>query len=321
MTDAAENTQQSTLFVLSNRAQFEQLHSRINNQFKTNKIYHNSPNRIEIGDQLKLKISTKYYKLNLHLELVPLNTSQQELKSLLERFYSSQGFVLEGFLALLGNDVTKLDAELLENSLKLINNSDEKDQAETELEMNPNTRLNLFILNKLNEASSAFVEDLLGKYDDPSDYIQINLDLDADNNTPNVVEVSESDQEEEEEFSELDELINSLFVHSWSGLELIDPVKKIENKLENDSSTQQNLKESIAKVEADGDLEEESTEDTLANFGFENLLMNLTEMKEKADGMSFDERKKYAETVVVNFWKSIGGDMEEINGLDDDEDD
>jgi hypothetical protein len=319
MTDSTENAtaQQSTLFVLAEQSLFNKLTVKINNQFKISKIYRDSPNQINISDDQKMKIKTKYYNLNLHLELLPLNLHLEDLKSRLERFNPSQGFVLEGFLALFDNDVTKLNADLLVNSFKLINNNDEGDKNESELEMNPNARLNMFILNELDDASSQFVERFLEKYEDQSDFIQVNLDLNTDTNVFNVVDdVSESEKEEDDEFGELDELINSLFVHSWSGLELIDPVKPSPT----DNSTHQTVKETVTRVEADGDLDEQSTEDTLANFGFENLLMNLTEMKEKADGMSFEERKKYAEKVVVNFWKSIGGDMDEIEGLDDEED-
>lgn len=41
-------------------------------------------------------------------------------------------------------------------------------------------------------------------------------------------------------------------------------------------------------------------------------------MRAKAENMSAEDRKKYAERVVLNFWKSIGGDENEIENLDDD---
>lgn len=40
---------------------------------------------------------------------------------------------------------------------------------------------------------------------------------------------------------------------------------------------------------------------------------------EKAASLPLEERKKYAEKVVVSFWKAIGGDEDEIEGLSDDD--
>ena len=46
--------------------------------------------------------------------------------------------------------------------------------------------------------------------------------------------------------------------------------------------------------------------------------MNLNDMRSKASSLSFEDRKKYAETVVKNFWQSMGGDENEIADLDQD---
>lgn len=35
-------------------------------------------------------------------------------------------------------------------------------------------------------------------------------------------------------------------------------------------------------------------------------------MRAKANQMSFEERKQYAEKVVTSFWKSIGGSASEL---------
>lgn len=48
-------------------------------------------------------------------------------------------------------------------------------------------------------------------------------------------------------------------------------------------------------------------------FNFEDLLTNLSEYKAKAEELGFEERKRFAEDVVLKFWKSIGGDQDEIN--------
>ncbi|XP_046366789.2 alpha- and gamma-adaptin-binding protein p34-like [Haliotis rufescens] len=53
---------------------------------------------------------------------------------------------------------------------------------------------------------------------------------------------------------------------------------------------------------------------------FEEMFEKLRVMKEKAEGMPLDQRKAYAEKIAVSFWKAIGGDDDEIKGLDDLED-
>ncbi|XP_059161529.1 alpha- and gamma-adaptin-binding protein p34-like [Physella acuta] len=53
---------------------------------------------------------------------------------------------------------------------------------------------------------------------------------------------------------------------------------------------------------------------------FEQLFMKLKVMKDKAENLTPEERRKYAEKVAVSFWKAIGGDEDEIEGLDGDSD-
>ncbi|KAL5005330.1 hypothetical protein ScPMuIL_018786 [Solemya velum] len=50
---------------------------------------------------------------------------------------------------------------------------------------------------------------------------------------------------------------------------------------------------------------------------FEKLFERLKTMKDEALILPPDERKKYAEKVVVSFWKAMGGDEDEIADLDD----
>ncbi|XP_022104699.1 alpha- and gamma-adaptin-binding protein p34-like [Acanthaster planci] len=51
---------------------------------------------------------------------------------------------------------------------------------------------------------------------------------------------------------------------------------------------------------------------------FEELFARMAAMKERAAGLSGEERKKYAEKVAISFWKALGGDDDEIDGLDSD---
>ncbi|XP_054713923.1 alpha- and gamma-adaptin-binding protein p34-like [Uloborus diversus] len=50
---------------------------------------------------------------------------------------------------------------------------------------------------------------------------------------------------------------------------------------------------------------------------FEALFSKFASMKERAEGLTGDSRKKYAEEVAIAFWKAMGGDEDEIEGLDD----
>ncbi|KAL8616662.1 hypothetical protein ACOMHN_031644 [Nucella lapillus] len=58
---------------------------------------------------------------------------------------------------------------------------------------------------------------------------------------------------------------------------------------------------------------EDTTDDT-----FEELFSKLQIMKEKASTLPTEDRKSYAEQIAVTFWRAIGGDEDEIEGLFDD---
>ncbi|XP_053405580.1 alpha- and gamma-adaptin-binding protein p34-like isoform X2 [Mercenaria mercenaria] len=51
---------------------------------------------------------------------------------------------------------------------------------------------------------------------------------------------------------------------------------------------------------------------------FEKLFEKFAHMKEKANCLPPQERKKYAENVAIAFWRAIGGDEDEIGDLDSD---
>eukprot|EP00794_Sanderia_malayensis_P006358 gene6358-7086_t len=48
---------------------------------------------------------------------------------------------------------------------------------------------------------------------------------------------------------------------------------------------------------------------------FEEMFSKLNEMKLQADSLSGDERKLFAETMAIAFWKAMGQDDDEISGL------
>lgn len=67
------------------------------------------------------------------------------------------------------------------------------------------------------------------------------------------------------------------------------------------------------KPEADDD----RLNDTDVEEDFEGLFEKFADFKETASRLPESERKAYAEKVVLQFWKAMGGDEDEIAGLDD----
>ena len=51
---------------------------------------------------------------------------------------------------------------------------------------------------------------------------------------------------------------------------------------------------------------------------FEELFSKFASIKDRASGMSDNERKAYAEKVATSFWMALGGEDDEVGGLDSD---
>ncbi|KAK0070252.1 alpha- and gamma-adaptin-binding protein p34 [Biomphalaria pfeifferi] len=73
-------------------------------------------------------------------------------------------------------------------------------------------------------------------------------------------------------------------------------------------------------LKSDEDASDTLMGDELGIEEFEKLFMKLKVMKDKAEVLLPEERKKYAEKVAISFWKAVGGDEAEIEGLEDDSD-
>lgn len=59
-------------------------------------------------------------------------------------------------------------------------------------------------------------------------------------------------------------------------------------------------------------------DDLLGNAGeddFEKLFCKMSVMKERAESLPSEQRKKFAEDMVLAFWTALGGNEEEIEGL------
>lgn len=53
---------------------------------------------------------------------------------------------------------------------------------------------------------------------------------------------------------------------------------------------------------------------------FEDLFSNFEHLKRTAAGLPPDQRRDFAENVAVAFWRAMGGDEDEVTGLDSDGD-
>ncbi|CAF0831599.1 unnamed protein product [Rotaria sordida] len=53
------------------------------------------------------------------------------------------------------------------------------------------------------------------------------------------------------------------------------------------------------------------------DFGMENIFEQMQRYKEEADQLTGDERKRFAEKVILSLWKSIGDDEDESDDNDD----
>lgn len=287
--EMGQSTNVSNILGFGNLDLFKSLINKINNEFKTNETYKNSLNQIEIVQtnatdscMFKIKINTKYYDLDLNLELISTDLDENDLKLKLDKYLSNRDDLvkssIQGILILV--DKEKFDfvsSNLFESVLNKNNENDDSSSC-----------LNILILNEFDKLINEKVELFLDKYED---FVSIKLNLNED-----------TKEEQDDEFSGLDELINSFLVHSWT-----DMILKSDKKSQKSEQGEENN-----ESEDENGLNE-------ADFNFENLLMNLKEIREKATNLSFDERKKYAEEVAINFWKSIGGDSEELGDLDKDD--
>ncbi|GFY46546.1 alpha- and gamma-adaptin-binding protein p34 [Trichonephila inaurata madagascariensis] len=162
----------------------------------------------------------------------------------------------------------------------------------------------------------------------------------------------ENEDEDDENFKSAkgyDRVIEALQSYTWANLVMKDekfvdesPKKESAEGIresedaakETKSSVSENNKDSSSSEEKgcktmNVDGEELGLEEHLLNNvlngedpggeSFEALFSKFASMKEKAAGLNNEEKKKYAEKVAIAFWRAMGGDEDEIEGLDDSE--
>lgn len=113
---------------------------------------------------------------------------------------------------------------------------------------------------------------------------------------------AQDDEDAETEDGGVTRLSEALQAHVWPDMSLkSDETSSVSSNLAAMSSEEQ-------KLLAEGFNEGEDP----GGENFEQLFAKFAEMKEHASKLSHDERKVYAEKVVMAFWDAIGGDEEEV---------
>ena len=285
---------------------YASLFKKINSEFLINPTYtKNKSNKISIADAnaniFEMQITTKYYDLDVAIEVVSVSELETKFGSLNEKV---DDHIIEGVFVLVSQNSPYESLSKVE-------------PLQAYLKANENC-LSVLITLEAHESDAECVKKIL---DTCENLVEIKINLSEETLQLENTE----DGEDESEFTDLDELINLIFVQSWSNMSLKSEktVTKKEPTIEPETNTNSNVSaqpkvlETTSKATGDDGDDDDDNE-----FNFENLIMNLNEMRSKASNLSFEERKKYAENVVKNFWQTMGGDESELADLDqEDEDD
>lgn len=85
----------------------------------------------------------------------------------------------------------------------------------------------------------------------------------------------------------------------------------VDSTVPNNSSSRLSSVLPVERTDDDDDAEND-------DGSFESLFTHLREAKNRAEGMTDEERRQYAEQVTCEFWRAIGGEEDEIAGGDSD---
>ena len=310
--DAATPKRPTLLAIGANPDSFGHLCLTISRQLASSGAYKKSTNRIEFTaaasddtqrNEHLLSIETKYYETQLSVQFVP-HADDFVAAAQVDRLF----------------DAHQIEALLVFEGLP---------HASTLLK-----HLNASDANVLKILLMSSRSGELGDNEALEDFVTIKLDMSEDDKVAEKPHDETDEEEDEEEYSELDELINTIFVHPWQSMKMKNETASSSRPFHAftaaatsaTTSAKKEGEDKNGKSENDGDgdddVDDDADEDEAAvSLGFEDLMMNLHDIRSKANEMTFEERKKYAENVVMNFWRSMGGDEDEINGLDDDNND
>ncbi|KER22688.1 hypothetical protein T265_09277 [Opisthorchis viverrini] len=150
----------------------------------------------------------------------------------------------------------------------------------------------------------------------------------------------EDNIEEGEEFG-VHRLKSALEAHMWPNMELLDavnPRRKITTdvmtstgvKMLNHKSASKTNENSISNSKSPSDspaTAEEEDKESDVELGldetaesFERMCVRLLKTRDQMSGLGFEERKKLAEKVTMEFWKAVGGSDDELTGEESDDD-
>jgi len=254
-------------------------------------------NKINDNNLIEWTIDTKYYTADV--DICPVNT-----KMLVEESVANSAQVL---ILLIDpseiNNRTKLDSWL--PFLTVLNECETK----------------LLIARNLNAISNTMSRTDAKQWCTEHEYELLELEKSTTSET-------DDDDDEEDENNHLyrdvygiPRLIETLHVHQWPNMNLKDRreinrnlAQQLKAKLNFDENNDNDRSEEQQNEKFDSSSTTNNHHDTDA-FGMENIFEQMQRYKEEADQLTGDERKQFAEKVILSLWKNIGDDDES----DDDE--
>jgi hypothetical protein len=342
------------------RSLFDRFLFALDRQFEHNPLYKKSVSRLNVRSvtgktdsalvEYELSISTKYYENTLRMlhahfdESASLNQTQHDEIS---QIGQDEPELVEAMLVLFNtNDKrNKNYLKLLNTQLESHQNSDKmlkvlvKSSLPSTMATTPDT-LHLIKASDDDDDAERMLTDFCDKHEFSSFELNLCEDEIRGKNSTNTQEINsnkhndEDEEESDDEFDQMDELINSFLVHNWSTMKLKSTKNKpstrsligtaeahqalLENNILKPNNNDKKADNVAQKTSGNANENDDYNEDHEDEF--ENILMNVREMRTKADKMSFDDRKKYAEEMVKKFWLSIGGDEDELGSLSSEDD-
>ncbi|RWS30584.1 alpha- and gamma-adaptin-binding protein p34-like protein [Leptotrombidium deliense] len=130
--------------------------------------------------------------------------------------------------------------------------------------------------------------------------------------------VTQNDDDDFKETIGIERIKQALSAHTWPSMQLksshvYKPSPRFEEALRREFERDMNSITSQVNNLNVNNLFEENSESS-----FETLFSQFSELKNKAQQLNGDERRRYAEKVTIAFWKALGGDDNEIESLDSD---
>lgn len=95
---------------------------------------------------------------------------------------------------------------------------------------------------------------------------------------------------------------------------------EVEASVPHEYQSQARPEQQAQQDESDRGRSDAAYRDPEQDMAFEELFAKFVSLKSQAMSLNGDERKKFAEEVVTQFWRAMGQDEAELEGLDSDSD-